>query len=160
MGPHPESAIANPKSETILLAVTGTSPAILTETIWALAQEKPAVIPHRVVVITTTAGKAAIEGELSTPTPYCDRATVWEALRQAVLGQQSSDNDLLIMEQGRLIPARGGGAGRAGKSTLTEAARLRGDSMDRLAVPAPDRQARLMYCRRQSFLQPLECDTG
>src|SRR5438094_6233204 len=32
-------------SEVVLLAVIGMSPAILTETIWALAEEQPAVLP-------------------------------------------------------------------------------------------------------------------
>lgn len=32
--------------ETILLAVTGLSPAVVTETVWTLAHENPPVIPH------------------------------------------------------------------------------------------------------------------
>jgi len=35
------------------------SPAVLTETVWALAQEKPAVIPDRVIVLTTAAGASS-----------------------------------------------------------------------------------------------------
>lgn len=38
------------KSECVLFAVLGMSPAVLTETVWALARESPSVIPHRVVV--------------------------------------------------------------------------------------------------------------
>ena len=49
---------------TILLAVTGMSPAILTETVWALAHEKPAIIPERVVAVTTITGRQAIERAL------------------------------------------------------------------------------------------------
>ena len=50
-----KSEIANSKSEIVLLAVTGMSPAVLTETVWALAQERPPIIPNRVVVLTTLA---------------------------------------------------------------------------------------------------------
>jgi len=45
----------------ILIAVTGVSPAILTETVWALAQEEPSWIPDQVVAITTRTGKVVIE---------------------------------------------------------------------------------------------------
>lgn len=38
--------------EFILLAVTGSAVAVLTETVWALAHERPPVIPRRVVVVT------------------------------------------------------------------------------------------------------------
>ena len=38
------------ESERVLFAVLGMSPAVLTETVWALARETPPVIPHRVVV--------------------------------------------------------------------------------------------------------------
>jgi CRISPR-associated protein (TIGR02584 family) len=41
------------------------SPAVLTETVWALAHETPPRIPDRVIVITTIAGRQAIERELS-----------------------------------------------------------------------------------------------
>src|SRR6266516_3177170 len=54
---------------TILLAVTGTSPAVLTETIWALAQEDPPVIPDRVIVITTTVGSEQLQKALFTARP-------------------------------------------------------------------------------------------
>jgi hypothetical protein len=41
-----------PRPEVVLLAVTGMSPAILTETIWALAQENPPILPDRIAVLT------------------------------------------------------------------------------------------------------------
>ena len=55
---------------------------MLTETIWALAHEKPPVIPDRVVVITTASGREAIQRELfelqdqKGEAPGC----VWDAL--------------------------------------------------------------------------------
>ncbi|HNQ74175.1 MAG TPA: CRISPR-associated ring nuclease Csm6 [Verrucomicrobiota bacterium] len=73
----------NPASEAaqggqiVLLSVTGESPGVLTETVWALAHEKPPIIPHRVVVITTTKGRDALIEELLSPTENC----VWDQLR-------------------------------------------------------------------------------
>ncbi len=46
----------------------GVSPAVLTETVWALAHETPACIPDRIVVLTTTRGRAAlVESLFETP---------------------------------------------------------------------------------------------
>jgi len=45
------------RSETTLVAVTGLSPAVLTETLWALAHEVEPVIPERIVVLTTQTGR-------------------------------------------------------------------------------------------------------
>jgi len=53
--------------ETILLAVTGMSPAVLTETIWALANEAEPVLPDRVVVVTTAARARASPAGLLAP---------------------------------------------------------------------------------------------
>jgi CRISPR-associated protein (TIGR02584 family) len=71
-----------PRPEVVLLTVTGMSPAILTETVWALAQENPPVVPDRVVVLTTTAGKAQIEEELFTLQPHFDNQCGWDCLRE------------------------------------------------------------------------------
>jgi CRISPR-associated protein (TIGR02584 family) len=72
--------------EVVLLAVTGMSPAILTETVWALAQEDPPVLPDRIVVLTTTVGKELIERELFTPQPdfndRCGWDCLWERLQE------------------------------------------------------------------------------
>ena len=48
----------------ILFAVLGISPAILTETVWALAQERPPFIPHKIVVITTRCGMECLQKSL------------------------------------------------------------------------------------------------
>lgn len=45
----------------ILIAVTGMSPAVLTETVWALTREKVPWIPDQIVAITTCTGKAEIK---------------------------------------------------------------------------------------------------
>src|SRR3984893_869586 len=70
------------QSEIVLLAVTGMSPAILTETVWALAQENPPVLPARIVVLTSTVGKSQIERELFTPQPHFDDQCGWDCLRE------------------------------------------------------------------------------
>ncbi len=62
--------------QVVLLSVTGQSPAVLTETVWALAREKPPIIPHRVVVITTTEGRDTLVKELLSPPDNC----VWDQL--------------------------------------------------------------------------------
>ncbi len=45
----------------ILYAVLGISPAVLTETVWALAHENPPLIPHRIFVLTTKPGRQLLE---------------------------------------------------------------------------------------------------
>src|SRR6266571_5160738 len=87
-------------SEIVLLAVTGMSPAVLTETIWALAHpvgNTAPVIPDKVVVLTTGTGQSCIQRELFTPLPEFGGAAVWDALRALVLqGQHQSDPRLLL----------------------------------------------------------------
>lgn len=120
------TSIHNPKSkdqdsQTVLLAVTGMSPAVLTETIWALAHENPPVIPDRVVVITTLPGKARIEDDLFKPSPDYANLTVWQALREGVFQANESQNknrkskleDLLILDDIRLIASRDAKLGRS-----------------------------------------------
>lgn len=68
-----------------LVTVSGISPAILTETIWALAQETPAVTPDEVIVITTTRGEADLRRQLLTPLETWGGRTVWQQLRLDVL---------------------------------------------------------------------------
>ena len=120
--------LPDPCGQTILLAVTGMSPAVLTETVWALANENPPVIPERVVVITTIAGRQAIERELLTPAkqdaqsperrlqpaassgncslPLSPEApALWQELRLAILGPDAAKQELLILEPPRLVEA-------------------------------------------------------
>lgn len=72
---------------TILFAVTGMSPAVLTETIWALAHEAEPVVPDRVVVVTTSAGRNEIERQLFTPMRRFGEQCVWDALRASLAGE-------------------------------------------------------------------------
>ncbi len=71
---------STPARKTTLIAVTGLSPAILTETVWALAKEHQ-ILPDRVVLITTTQGKKNLKVELFTPQSEWSGMSVWEALR-------------------------------------------------------------------------------
>jgi CRISPR-associated protein (TIGR02584 family) len=87
------------KQQTVLLAVTGLSPAIVTETVWALAQEKARVLPRRVVFITTAVGDEKLKQQLFTNLPALGGQTAWEALRAAL----NAGDDELIAEDTRVI---------------------------------------------------------
>lgn len=78
-----------PRPRTVLLATTGLSPAILTETVWALAHESPPVIPDTVVVLTTATGREKIAEQLFGP----DAA--WGQLRVALLGKRADTDPRL-----------------------------------------------------------------
>ena len=85
--------------KTTLLAVTGLSPAIVTETLYALARENPPILPERVVFLTTATGAHQIETQLFTPSPAWGGLTVWESLRTSL----GAKPDQLIAESPRLI---------------------------------------------------------
>ena len=108
----PKSEFGNQKCEIILLAVTGMSPAVLTEAVWALAKETPPVIPDRVVVLTTLAGRQAIERQLFSAVEANGEA-VWEQLRAAVLGPNAREDGRLILNSLGVIGAPNLGAGRS-----------------------------------------------
>ena len=83
-----------------LIAVVGISPAILTETVWALAQgdqKSPPVIPDEVVAITTLKGQEYIQKQLQTPSPEFGGRTVWQALREALLGPAAFHDERLAL---------------------------------------------------------------
>ena len=84
---------------TTLIAVTGLSPAIVTETVWALAHEKKRVLPERVIFITTLTGAEKIQQQLFTPLPAFAGKTAWSALRAAL---KAKDHEL-IAESPRII---------------------------------------------------------
>lgn len=73
--------------KTTLVAVSGMSPAIITESLWALAREKPPVIPDDVIVITTARGKTDIESNLLGDNPDWGGKSVWETLRADLLAR-------------------------------------------------------------------------
>lgn len=77
----PRAGPPSPDQEVILLAITGMSPAILTETIWALAREPQPVIPERVIVVTTTSGREQLK-RLFEPAAQLGGRPPWGALRE------------------------------------------------------------------------------
>ena len=48
----------------VLIAGMGTSPAVLTNAVWALAHQKKPVVPDEIVVFITKSGKGLLRGEL------------------------------------------------------------------------------------------------
>lgn len=74
--------------KTVLVTVSGMSPAIITETVWALARESPPVIPDEVVVITTDKGEKDLRDMLLTPHEDWGSRTVWSALRDTLLTRE------------------------------------------------------------------------
>lgn len=84
----------------VLIAVTGMSPAILTETAWALANGKPRLLPGKVVVFATARSRDQIHRELL-------ESGAWEDLRRAV---RASDDELIFGKAGdhiRVFSRRG-----------------------------------------------------
>ncbi|MBV8226076.1 MAG: TIGR02584 family CRISPR-associated protein [Verrucomicrobia bacterium] len=61
--------------QTILLCLVGNTPAVLTETVWALALQNDPIIPDRVVVATTRGGRDLLVKKLF-------QENQWEALRK------------------------------------------------------------------------------
>ncbi len=94
---------------TTLLAVTGLSPAIVTETLWALAHESPPILPERVVFLTTATGASKIEEQLFTPQPEWEDRSVWETLRHSLKATPQQ----LIADPVQIIAMGDGTAGRA-----------------------------------------------
>ena len=80
----PGSILDAGQKEVILFAVIGMSPAILTETLWALAHENPPVIPDRIVVVTTLAGRAGIIRDLLEARPAYKDSYLWDDLMAAL----------------------------------------------------------------------------
>ena len=68
--------------ETVLFAVLGMSPSVLTETIWALSCAPTPVLPDRVVVLTTTAGRDALNRQLFLQEK--DHLCGWDRLVKAI----------------------------------------------------------------------------
>jgi len=97
MKPSPQSRrVPRPNGaepETILIAVTGQSPAVLTETVWRLAfpadKATVAIIPSHVIALTTTVGREAIAQQLF------GADAIWDRLREAVLGPACKTNPRL-----------------------------------------------------------------
>ena len=96
----PQPVARATQESSALLAVVGITPAILTETVWALAQGKrriPPVIPDDVVAITTRRGAQTITEQLLTAYEDFGGLTVWQALRRALLGSGAHADSRLTL---------------------------------------------------------------
>jgi CRISPR-associated protein (TIGR02584 family) len=65
--------------KTVLVVGMGTSPAVMTETVWALAHQSEPVVPDEIVVITTKSGKDALRAAIMSGAP-----SVWNRLKTAL----------------------------------------------------------------------------
>ena len=92
---------------TILIAGMGTSPAVLTETVWALAHQKKPVVPDEITVITTKSGRDALQKAIMVGTP-----SVWERLKAALRKEKIAiDGKLVFGETSiRVLPDEHGNA--------------------------------------------------
>ena len=54
---RPPSTVSASASNHVLIALLGMSPAVLTETVWALAHERPRILPSNIVALTTRPGR-------------------------------------------------------------------------------------------------------
>lgn len=76
---------------TILVAGMGTSPAVLTETVWALAHQKIPVIPDEIVVLVTMSGKEKLCREL-----LAGEKPVWSEMLVALKKEKICIDDKLL----------------------------------------------------------------
>jgi len=92
-------------NHTILIAGMGTSPAVLTETVWALAHQELPVVPDEVVVITTKSGKDALYKAIMSGVP-----SIWERLKAALRREKIAiDGKLFFGETSiRVMPDESG----------------------------------------------------
>ncbi len=90
--PTPSTAapLGADQPQTVLIAVTGLSPAVLTETIWALAKHPTQpVIPDKIIVLTTVTGESKIKEQLF------GADELWLTLRQQILGKDHANDSRL-----------------------------------------------------------------
>lgn len=84
--PEPAPHLRAASAPAVLIAVLGSSPAVLTEAVWALAHETPPILPTRVVAVTTVHGESNLRRQLLTPEAPAGGVTVWQSLRASLLG--------------------------------------------------------------------------
>jgi len=85
----PASRSGRGSSRTVLVATTGLSPAVLTETVWALAQEKKPIIPDQIIVLTTVTGQKRLAEQLF------GADELWADLRRDILGPRADTDQRL-----------------------------------------------------------------
>ncbi len=98
-----------PSRRKILISLVGTSPAVVTETVYCLASEDPQTAPDEIVAITTSKGKGCIAAELfeagvwkrmldnlSMPSSKCSFSTASCHIRVIPNSDKSGDTDDII----------------------------------------------------------------
>ena len=75
----------------VLVIGMGTSPAVMTETVWALAHQSEPVVPDEVVVITTKSGKDALRTAIMSGAP-----SVWNRLKTALAKEKIAIDGKLV----------------------------------------------------------------
>lgn len=86
---------------TVLIVGLGTSPAVLTETVWALAHSANPIVPDEIVVITTKSGKARLREVILSGCP-----SVWDMLLADLTKEGINLEDKLLFGETsiRVIP--------------------------------------------------------
>ena len=75
----------------VLVVGMGTSPAVMTETVWALAHQAEPVVPDEIVVITTKSGKDALRAAIMSGAP-----SVWNRLKTALAKEKIAIDGKLV----------------------------------------------------------------
>jgi CRISPR-associated protein (TIGR02584 family) len=106
MAPQVANASAIPE-RIILFAIVGTSPAVLTETIYVLASQSPPLVPHEIAVVTTTKGREKIVSQLLVP-PKPGTNTPWNHFAMEMLKRGLDPDGRLAFGEAsiRCIPAK------------------------------------------------------
>lgn len=91
----------NREKRVVLIACLGTSPAVLTETVWALAHQERPIVPDEIVVIVTKSGKERLCRDVFSGEP-----TIWDSMLAALKKEKIPiDGKLVFGETSiRVIP--------------------------------------------------------
>ena len=85
----------------VLVAAMGMSPAVLTETVWALAHRENPTVPDEIAVLTTSSGRNGLKAVLMEGMPC-----VWERLKDALRREGIAHDGKLVFGETsiRVIP--------------------------------------------------------
>ncbi|MGN0876893.1 MAG: CRISPR-associated ring nuclease Csm6 [Kiritimatiellia bacterium] len=76
----------------VLIAITGTAPAVLTEAVWGLATATVPVVPDKIVVLTTSKGRAEVQRQVL-------ESGVWDKLVKTLAARGVDVADRLVFEE-------------------------------------------------------------
>ncbi len=88
---------------TILFSVIGLSPAVLTETVYALAHSQKAIVPDNIIVLTTIDGKERIVSELLSVRKDLKNKSIWQLLRETIAKKKNIENKLMFDEEDIIV---------------------------------------------------------